>query len=155
MKRIYQKIFISPDLDSVDIAKFLHNHIGETAEVTVKVIRDDKPEYWQHKYLNGCVIPALAEESFSGDVFLCTLEMKKRFLKIDCCGYEEVPEKHRDERTMFIFDSQENLVGYIPSRANIDPDEMKRFILDVEGLLFETQASLNKNAYEIRKKAEL
>jgi hypothetical protein len=155
MKRIYQKIFICNDLDHADLHFFLNKWTGKTAEPTVKVIRDDKPEYWQHKYLNGCVIPALAEESFSGDVFLCTLEMKKRFLKIDCCGYEEVPEKHRDERTMFIFDSQENLVGYIPSRANIDPDEMKRFILDVEGLLFETQASLNKNAYEIRKKAEL
>lgn len=153
MKRVYQKIFTSPDFDSVDVAKFLPNFLGELAEVTIKIIKKDKPEYWQHKYLNGCVIPALAEESFSGDVFLCTLEMKKRFLKIDCCGYEEVPEKHRDSRTMFIFNQNEELIGYIPSRANIDPDMMKTFIRDVESLLFETQASLSNEAYEYRKKA--
>ena len=158
MQKLFQKTFEVSDQEVVSlfnnqIIPFLNNHIGKLAEFTVKVIKDDKPEYWQHKYLNGVLIPIIARESYSNDIFACSMELKKRFLIINCDSYDEIPPKHKENRTMYLFNQDEEIIGYIPSRANLNFEDMQKFIIQVEGLMMDLQASLNKDDMEIRRRA--
>jgi len=136
----------------LDFDKFKQFHEGKTGELTYKIVDTSKPLYWMHKLYRGVYLIYIARESFSDDVFKAHLELKKMFLMVKCTEYSEIPDKFKNDKTMFIFD-KDNLAGYIPSLGDIHIDKMRDYLFKLEGLIVDLQISLTADEAEIRRRA--
>lgn len=135
-----------------DAYEFIRKNESKSGDVKFKIVLEKNVRYFRHKYYRSAILPAIAEESFSGDKFEAHLYLKKRFLFIPAGAVSEIPEQHKNSRSMFVFDG-DVLRGVIPSCGNISDDDMREFIIKTESVLFETQASLTAGQMELRKKA--
>jgi hypothetical protein len=143
------------------LAEYCKAHNGKSGEISI-VLADETPRYFQHKYYRGYLLPAIADESFSGDREIAHAELKKILLQQPVSGWEEIPKKHRARASVIfirsVLDAGEvhDLVrGYIPSTACLSVKEMAEYILKVEALCAEygIQVSLPNVAAEYRRKA--
>lgn len=133
--------------------RFLLANEGKEGELKLKIINTDKVMYWRHKYYRSILLPYIAQESFSGDDFQAHIELKKMFLFTPVNEYSGIPERFRTDRTNFIFDNDNNLKGFLPSTGDLTDEEMKKYILQVEGIMLELQISLTEHEMITRNKA--
>ena len=141
------QIYFTPAVEN-----FIRLNEGRDGDVTFKLVNQRDVKYWRHKYYRSALLPSIAAESFSGDNFEAHLYLKKRFLFIPAGSVSEIPDKHKNSRSMFVFDG-DVLRGVIPSCGDISDDDMRAFVIKVEAVLFDTQASLTAGQMELRKKA--
>lgn len=132
---------------------FLLANEGKEGELKLKIVNTDKVEYWRHKYYRSILLPYIAQESFSGDDFQAHIEMKKMFLFVPVFEYRDIPERYKNEKTMFLFEASGSLKGLIPSTGDLTDEEMKQYILQVEGIMLELQISLTEQEIITRNKA--
>ena len=132
---------------------FLLANEGKEGELKLKIINTDKVMYWRHKYYRSILLPYIAQESFSGDDFQAHIELKKMFLFVPVHEYREIPERYKNERTMFLFEASGSLNGLVPSTGDLSDEEMKKYILQVEGIMLELQISLTEQEMITRNKA--
>jgi hypothetical protein len=131
---------------------FLNYHDGKAGSLTVKIVSNNDVSYWRHKYYRSALLPYIAEESYDSDDLKAHISLKKIFLFQNCTEFAEIPDKHRDERTMFYFTGDE-LTGYVPSLSNITDEEMRGFLLSVEAIMLELQISMSQADINMREKA--
>jgi hypothetical protein len=131
--------------------EFIRLNEGKSGEIKLKIVSDKNVKHHRHRYYRGAVLPLIAEESFSGDLFEAHIYLKKRFLFIRAESLSEIPERHKNSASIFIFDG-EALRGVIPSCGNLTDDEMRQYVIQVEGLMFDLQASLTADQINLRKK---
>lgn len=142
--------------------QFKADNEGKNVDVTIEIM--DRPEYYQHKYYRGGLLPAIAEASGEHNVHIQHILLKYDFL----FRKEEIPSnipkkyythgiytihEHRFNNVMLfkipckyikgimmvlkLYDSGlEKLIGYIPSTADLTYDEMKQYIKQCENRLF-------------------
>ena len=132
---------------------FLLANEGKEGELKLKIVNTDKVMYWRHKYYRSVLLPYIAQESFSGDDFQAHIEIKKMFLFVPVFEYRDIPERYKNEKTMFLFEASGSLKGLIPSTGDLTDEEMKKYILQVEGIMLELQISLTEHEMITRKKA--
>ena len=118
---------------------FLLANEGKEGELKLKIVNTDKVAYWRHKYYRSILLPYIAQESFSGDDFQAHIEMKQKFLFVPVFEYRDIPERYKNEKTMFLFEASGSLKGLIPSTGDLTDEEMKQYILlDFEDLLLQS-----------------
>jgi len=132
---------------------FLLANEGKEGELKLKIVNTDKVMYWRHKYYRSILLPYIAQESFSGDDFQAHIEMKQKFLFVPVFEYRDIPERHKNEKTMFLFEASGSLKGLIPSTGDLTDEEMKQYILQVEGIMLDLQISLTEQEIITRSKA--
>ena len=132
---------------------FLLANEGKEGELKLKIVNTDKVAYWRHKYYRSILLPYIAQESFSGDDFQAHIEMKQKFLFVPVFEYRDIPERYKNEKTMFLFEASGSLKGLIPSTGDLTDEEMKQYILQVEGIMLELQISLTEHEIITRNKA--
>lgn len=98
------------------------------------------PEYWQHKYLNGFVIPQIASAQGEADEEYVVESLKEKFLKKTYESLRDIPARQRSRCRIMIIEKVA-IDGelraekyYIPSRATLPFEEMKNFILRCEAV---------------------
>lgn len=133
--------------------RFLLANEGKEGELKLKIVNTDKVMYWRHKYYRSILLPYIAQESYDGHKFKAHMEMKKKFLYMPCSEYAEIPERHLTDKTNFLFDYKDQLKAYLPSTGNLTDEEMKKYILQVEGIVLELQISLTDSEMITRNKA--
>jgi hypothetical protein len=117
-----------------EISKLTEKNLGKKVEITIEV--RNRVEYYIYKYYWGYLIPDIANAY--GDnrhYYIHEMMLKKRFLFRKENDFEMIPKKHRS-KCKFIFDKDENLLGYIPSMSTITNDEAKEYIKQCEQFLF-------------------
>ena len=126
----------NPDFEN-DFQDMKLDNEGTWGECVYEIV--DKAQYFQHKYYRGFVLPDItfAMGEISQDNI--HIELKKEFLfrKVDG-NYESIPKKHRSRCIIVtqVADIVDEIVGYIPSTANLTYNEMKEFIDKCEHRLF-------------------
>jgi hypothetical protein len=117
-----------------------------------------KPEYFLHKYYRGELLPELQKSIGDNNEFVTHINCKRDFLKIDCCDLEEMPKKYLSSVSRFTIAEIENpysienllsglsgstiliytdnyfeeVIGYIPSLADLTHKEFQKYINKVE-----------------------
>lgn len=132
---------------------FLKANEGKEGELKLKIVNTDKVMYWRHKYYRSILLPYIAQESFSGDDFQAHIELKKMFLFVPVQEYAEIPGRYKTDRTNFLFNAESKLCGFLPSTGDLTDEEMKKYILQVEGIMLELQISLTEQEMITRNKA--
>ena len=132
---------------------FLLANEGKEGELKLKIVNTDKVMYWRHKYYRSILLPYIAQESFSGDDFQAHIELKKMFLFVPVQKYAEVPERYRNDKTNFMFSAENKLCGFLPSTGDLTDEEMRQYILQVEGIMLDLQISLTEQEMITRNKA--
>lgn len=154
-------------IESRDLSKFN----GQKVEVIIVPI--GSPEYFQHKYYRGYLLPAIAEAMGERDESYVHLFLKSKYLLTKCNHVDEIPKSQlrrgiyvaqlNDLLNMsvslskyitgaiIVSDIEGNLCGWIPSLALVTSEKMKKFIYDCENFLTEIGGSLTVEAMEARK----
>ncbi len=132
---------------------FLLANEGKEGELKLKIVNTDKVAYWRHKYYRSVLLPYIAVESYDSDNFKAHIELKKMFLFVPVFEYRDIPERYKNEKTMFLFEASGSLKGLIPSTGDLTDEEMKQYILQVEGIMLELQISLTEHEIITRNKA--
>ena len=132
---------------------FLLANEGKEGELKLKIVNTDKVMYWRHKYYRSVLLPYIAVESYDSDNFKAHIELKKMFLFVPVQEYSEIPERYRTDRTNFLFNAESKLCGFLPSTGDLTDEEMKQYILQVEGIMLELQISLTEQEIITRSKA--
>lgn len=117
------------------LAKFRNANILKNGEVTLEIA--DRPEYYQHKYYRGWVLPFIAESQCEQDLtYLHEFVLKREFLYFEINDLKDIPEKHRRRCRVVTkeIEGKEKVVAYIPSTAILTFEEMKKFIEQTETL---------------------
>jgi hypothetical protein len=149
------------DLCKEDIRQFCAENDGKAGEITITLV-DEGPRYYQHKYYRGYLLPAIADESYSGDRDQAHTELKKMFLMQPATGWNDIPKKHRSRCSVIyvreITDDGEVtdvIRGYVPSTSRLNKKDMAEYILKIEALCAEygIHISLPTAAIEYRRKA--
>lgn len=142
--------------------------------VEVIVMPSESPEYWQHKYYRGYLLPAIADAMGERDTSKVHLFLKAKYLMQSVTDVGEIPKSKlrrgiyaanlQDVISMsiplttyvtgavIVSDRDGNLCGYIPSLALVTFEEMKNYIYDCEKWLTEMGGSLKNEAMEVRRK---
>jgi len=129
----------------LDFQKFKDANPDKMGEVTYS-ITENSVAYHQHKWYRGFLLPPIAKESFDGLEFKAHLELKRKFLFRSVNEWEEIPKKYRSKcfpvlRSVLdgsTGEFEENVIcGYLPSTADLNYEEMKDFILNVEKFMAE------------------
>jgi hypothetical protein len=123
------------------IEEYKNQFDGKSGELTFVI--SDGPEYWQHKYLHGYLLPSIAEAQGEVDlVYLKEYVLKQEFLFFTVNELKEIPSRHIKrariiERQMVDAGGEikTKVVGYIPSTTTLKFDEMKEFILKCEQVM--------------------
>ena len=124
----------------LDFQKFKDANPDKMGEVTYS-ITENSIAYHQHKWYRGFLLPPIAEESYNNLLFKAHFELKKMFLFRDVTAWEEIPKKVQGRcypvvRSIVNTDTgeilEDVLCGYLPSMADLNYEEMKKFILNVE-----------------------
>ena len=136
-----------------EFEKFKSDNEGRSGDMTLKIIRERNVMYWRHKYYRSVLLPLIAAESFSGDDFEAHIFLKKKYLFVKCELFSEVPAVHKEDRTMFVFGTDDRFRGFIPSTGNLTDDEMHKYLYQIEGLINDIQAGYTDSQREIRQKA--
>ena len=143
--------------------KFKADNEGKHVDIIIEIM--EKPEYFQHKYYRGGLLPAIAEASGEHNIFLSHVLLKFEYLYNEIGSIDEIPKKYMSSGIFFInemdIESAENMVnipcqyiqgviiihgskgaisriikGYIPSTADLTYEEMKQYIKSCENRLF-------------------
>ena len=145
---------------------------GQTVEVIV--IPYETPEYWQHKYYRGYLLPAIAEAVGERETSCVHLFLKAKYLLEKINNIEEIPKAQLrrgiyiaklDEilnmsmkltqyitGAVIVSDREEQLCGYIPSLALITPEKINEFLYNCEKTLVHVGGSLDKEGTNARQK---
>lgn len=143
---------------------------GQTVEVIV--IPYETPEYWQHKYYRGYLLPAIAEALGERETSCVHLFLKAKYLLEKINNLDEIPKAQLrrgiyiaklDEilnmsmkltqyitGAVIVSDREEQLCGYIPSLALITAEKMNKFLYDCENCLTTVGGNLNVEAVKAR-----
>ena len=141
--------------DRDKLRDFLRSSEGHSIDITIEIA--DSPEYFQHKYYRGYLVPDVAFNSSEVDNDYIHELLKKRFLFKHVSELKEIPNKYR-KRCIRYVNQESELIGYTPSTANLTYKEMKEYILKVEMFLSKMGGHLGdncnlKDAKECRNKA--
>ena len=102
----------------------------------------DGPEYWQHKYFHGYVLPSIADAQGEKDLsYLKEYVLKQEFLFTPVDHPKDIPSRHRSRARIIqrelVDESGEvtiKIIGYVPSTTTLTYDEMKTFIVKCESI---------------------
>lgn len=100
----------------------------------------DGPEYFQHRYFHGYVLPSIADAQGEKDLsYLKEYVLKQEFLFVAVNDLREIPSRHRARARIIqretVDDNGEitvKIIGYVPSTTTLTFDEMKAFIVKCE-----------------------
>lgn len=122
----------------------------------------DGPEYWQHKYFHGYVLPSIAEGQGEKDLsYIKEYVLKQEFLFVAVNDLKDIPARHRSRARIIQRETVDSdgaisvkIIGYVPSTTTLNFEEMKSFIVKCEeirdGLI---DWEMPKDAMEYRKLA--
>ena len=123
------------------IHKFKEQNEGEKINVTIE--KYETPEYFQHKYYRGYLLPDVAKAYGERDTeYVHRFELKKDFALIPVDSAEDIPQKYKSKCVVYVQDVEidgeikTRVAGYSKSCADMTYDEMKEYILKVEHRLF-------------------
>jgi len=114
---------------------FMEKHNLKKFEVVFTIV--DTPEYFQHKYFHGYILPVIAEGQGEKDlVYLKEYVLKQEYLFTPVNDLREIPSRHRSRARIIQREHVDehgevtvNIIGYVPSTTTLTFDEMKAFIL--------------------------
>ena len=122
----------------IKIDEFKRRNDLKKGEVIFTIL--DGPEYFQHKYFHGYVLPSIADAQGEKDLsYLKEYVLKQEFLFVAVNDLREIPSRHRARARIIqretVDDNGEitiKVIGYVPSTTTLTYDEMKAFIIKCE-----------------------
>jgi len=153
---------------------FLEVFEGEEGSLNIEIFAGVK--YYRHKYYRSILLPAIAREMGQGTDYVHHMMLKPRFLLEKAGSFEEIPKRFLSKSRFaynnkfdsgtgeLVYDEQGNpvqeIVGYVPSMADISDRRAKQYLQDVEAFFYSEMnghfdKELNEIITELKKKSEL
>lgn len=102
---------------------------GHKVAVTIEIA--DSPEYYQHKYYRGYLLPDVTFNESEVDAdYVHDFILKPMFLKRKVNDHREIPKKYWGHCRVLM--QWTDVVGYIPSTGKLTYREMREYIENVE-----------------------
>ena len=122
----------------VKLDEFKKRNNIKKGEVVFTIL--DGPEYFQHKYFHGYVLPSIADAQGEKDLsYLKEYVLKQEFLFVAVNDLREIPARHRARARIIQRETVDvngeitvRIIGYVPSTTTLTFDEMKAFIVKCE-----------------------
>jgi len=131
------KIKYKSDKSENKLSKFKDDNNFKDVDISFEII--DRPQYWQHKYFHGFVLPQIAMGMGESNLdYLCEMVLKQQLLFVPIESERDIPKRHigkcRTVSKVQYLDGEEIIItiGYVPSRSTLTFKEYKEFILKCE-----------------------
>jgi hypothetical protein len=132
------KIKYKSDKATDKLNKFKDENNLKDVDVSFEII--DHPQYWQHKYFHGFVLPQICMGMGESNLdYVCEFVLKEQLLFVSIESERDIPSKHSSRCRIISerhIDSngevKTKLLGYIPSRSVLTFKEYKDFIIKCE-----------------------
>lgn len=104
----------------------------ENTTIDLMLESHDTPEYWQHKYYRGFVLPIIARAQGEKNIYyLHEFVLKEKFLKFKIEKYDDIPKRHLKKCRAI---EKNGIIYYLPSTGVLNFVEFREYILNCEAI---------------------